>query len=70
MTRKRMCAACLLELHCTDCGKLSEEYTSQKTSILHTDFKINRRIVPAASANGIGFSQEKVCTNGYAPANE
>lgn len=54
---QRKGSACLMELHCSTCGKLAAEYSSQKTGVHRTGFDINRRIVAAASSIGIGFSQ-------------
>ena len=56
---KRKGSACLLELHCLTCGKLSAEHTSHRTGMPHTGFDINRRIVASASAIGVGYSQVK-----------
>lgn len=53
----RMGSSCLLELKCTRCGKLSSEYTSPKTGIIHTGFDVNRRLVAAATSTGMGFAQ-------------
>lgn len=52
-----MGSSCLLELRCNDCGKLATEYTSPRTGTSHTGFDVNRRLVAAASSNGIGFAQ-------------
>ena len=60
--------ACLLRVslggggggvQCLDCGKLSTEWMSKKTGIVYTGFDISRRLVAAASANGMSFSQVK-----------
>ncbi|KAK7473611.1 hypothetical protein BaRGS_00035158 [Batillaria attramentaria] len=50
-------SSCLLQLHCFNCGKLATEYTSSKTGTVHTGFDANRRLVAAATSNGIGYSQ-------------
>ncbi|KAL8563508.1 hypothetical protein ACOMHN_066175 [Nucella lapillus] len=55
----RMGSACLLELQCLTCGKLSADRMSKKTGTVHTGYNINLRIVTASTANGIGFQQAK-----------
>ena len=56
---ERRGSACLLELCCQTCGKLSSEYTSQKTGLVHTGFDNNHRLVAAFSSIGVSFSQCK-----------
>ena len=55
----RMGSACLLEIKCLDCGKLSTEMTSKKTGVIHTGYDINQQILATASASGMGFQQTK-----------
>ncbi|KAL8610607.1 hypothetical protein ACOMHN_006326 [Nucella lapillus] len=45
---------------CPECKKpLSADRMSKKTGAVHTGYNINRRIVTASTANGIGFQQSK-----------
>lgn len=53
----RMGSACQLELICFSCGPVKTGMMSQKSGVLHTGYDVNRLLVTAASATGLGFAQ-------------
>ncbi|XP_076451528.1 uncharacterized protein LOC143287427 [Babylonia areolata] len=55
-----MGSACSLEVRCVSCGAVipgTQTMTSLKTGTVFTGFDINHRLVAAASATGIGYTQ-------------